>query len=119
MMSAPSSASRSAWDRSCPRAAPVIRVTLPSNCSLLFVSLHRFATASCRWQGTVANRCGDVSCAGVLLMLLASAEFAVFIGALIGDVRQRREVQPTRHERARGIPVGRNLDEHRGLRVKS
>src|SRR5882757_6811739 len=30
IMSAPSSASRTAWLRPCPRAAPVIRATLPS-----------------------------------------------------------------------------------------
>ena len=53
-----------------------------------------------------------------LLVLLAGPPLAVFVRALIGDVRQRREVQPAGYERACEVAVGRYLHEHRRLRVE-
>src|ERR1700757_3622701 len=46
MTSAPSSANRTACDRPCPRAAPVINATLPSNCAATTASYQ----VADKWQ---------------------------------------------------------------------
>src|ERR1700754_203395 len=48
MMCAPSHASRSAWDRPCPRAAPETRATLPSRRPAMVISFRPVHSADSR-----------------------------------------------------------------------
>src|SRR5580692_10872966 len=61
MTSAPSSANLTAWDRPCPRAAPVMNATLPASRLVMAVSLRRSKSSVARqvtfvtWHGAVLD----------------------------------------------------------------
>src|SRR5271167_1454227 len=65
MMLAPSSAKRTAWERPWPRAAPVMKATLPSNVVPMLVSLSFLAglsrVGSGHWDVS-ATESGDEVC---------------------------------------------------------